>query len=211
MSDLGNLYVISAPSGTGKTTLVKALVDSIPGITVSTSHTTRPKRPAETHGVNYYFVEESEFQRMVSNHEFLEYATVFDHHYGTSRRWVEETLAMGQDVILEIEWQGCLQIQKIFPNCISIYILPPSVNDLFNRLTNRNQDSKEIIKQRLQDVRETMHHIGEYNYVVINDDFSTALADLAVVVQSGRLLQTRQMIKNAKLLSQLENAKLDAF
>ncbi len=211
MSELGNLYVISAPSGTGKTTLVKSLVETLPGITVSISHTTRPKRPAEAHGVNYYFVSEDNFQKMIHHEDFLEYATVFNYHYGTSRRWVEETLARGEDVILEIEWQGCQQIQKIFPSCISIYILPPSVTDLFNRLTKRNQDHKDIIKQRLADVRETTHHIGEYDYVVINDDFSAALNDLTVIVQAGRLLQPRQIIKNAELLSQLETTELDEF
>ncbi|MDR3492655.1 MAG: guanylate kinase [Gammaproteobacteria bacterium] len=211
MAELGNLYVISAPSGTGKTTLVKSLVETLPDITVSVSHTTRPKRPAEIDGVNYYFVPENKFQEMINHHDFLEYATVFNYHYGTSKRWVEQTLARGIDVILEIEWQGCLQIQKLFPNCISIYILPPSVSDLFQRLTKRNQDNMEVIRQRIADVRETTHHIGEYDYVVVNDDFAAALNDLTVIVQAGRLLQERQIAKHIKLLTQLETAKLDEF
>ncbi len=211
MAELGNLYVISAPSGTGKTTLVKSLAEALFGVTVSVSHTTRPKRPAETHELNYYFVSEDEFQSMVTHQDFLEHATVFDYHYGTSRTWVEETLARGEDVILEIEWQGCLQIQRLFPNCISIYILPPSISDLFQRLTKRNQDNIEIIRQRIADVRETTHHIGEYDYIVINDDLATALNDLIIIIQAGRLLQGRQIIKHAKLLTQLETAKLDEF
>ncbi|MDR3477176.1 MAG: guanylate kinase [Gammaproteobacteria bacterium] len=211
MSEPGNLYVISAPSGTGKTTLVKALVESIPGITVSISHTTRPKRPAEMHGVNYYFIEEAEFQQLVEHNDFLEHATVFDRHYGTSRRWVEDTLRRGIDVILEIDWQGAKQIQDLFPNSISVFILPPSVSDLYQRLIKRNQDNIEIIKQRITDVRESTNHLGDYDYMVINDDFSAALSDLKIIVESGRLIQRRQSIKFSKLIKELSTAKVDEF
>jgi guanylate kinase len=209
MSEPGTLYVISAPSGTGKTTLVKALVEAMSGITVSISHTTRPKRPAEMHGINYYFISVEEFDHMVEDNDFLEHATVFNNHYGTSRRWVEETLSRGQDVILEIDWQGAQQIQHLFPNSISIFILPPSVTDLYDRLIKRNQDNTEIIKQRITDVRESTRHIAEYNYVVINDDFTAALDDLKVLVEAGRLGQKRQIIKFANLLSQLTTAKVE--
>src|SRR5579872_3072043 len=126
MKATGNLFVVAAPSGTGKTTLVTALANTCPNITVSISHTTRPKRPAENHGIDYYFIAESEFQEMINRHDFLEYAYIFGNLYGTSRAWVEETIARGIDVILEIDWQGCQQIQKLFPDCISIFILPPS-------------------------------------------------------------------------------------
>lgn len=211
MSEPGTLYVISAPSGTGKTTLVKALVECTPGITVSISHTTRTKRPTEMHGVNYYFVSNAEFEQMAAHNDFLEHATVFGNSYGTSRRWVEETLARGQDVILEIDWQGAQQIQHLFKNSVSIFILPPSVTDLYERLIKRNQDHHDIIKQRIADVRESTRHIAEYNYVVINDDFSAALNDLKIIVQSGRLTQTRQIIKFTKLLEQLTTAKVDEF
>jgi guanylate kinase len=211
MSEPGTLYVISAPSGTGKTTLVKALVESMTGITVSISHTTRAKRPAEIQGLNYYFTTAAEFDEMIQHNDFLEHATVFDNSYGTSRRWVEDTLSKGQDVILEIDWQGAQQIQLLFPDSISIFILPPSVTDLYERLIKRNQDKHDIIRQRIADVRESTRHIAEYNYVVINDDFTAALSDLQIIVQTGRLTQKRQIIKFSKLLEQLTTAKVDQF
>lgn len=204
MSEFGSLYVISAPSGTGKTTLVKTLVDSLPNITVSISHTTRPKRPAETHGVNYYFVTETEFDQMTKQDNFLEYATVFHHKYGTSRAWVEETLRSGVDVILEIDWQGAEQIQLIIPSCISIFILPPSLEALSQRLMQRNQDNKTIIRDRLADAQETISHVSEYDYIVLNDDFDTALNDLKTIVLAGRLEQHRQIKKLASLIMELE-------
>lgn len=209
MSDPGNLYVISAPSGTGKTTLVKALAECIPGITVSISHTTRKRRAAEVHGVNYYFIAQEEFDGMVAENEFLEHATVFGNCYGTSRKWVEQTLASGNDVILEIDWQGATQIRDLFPNSTSIFILPPSVSDLYHRLIKRNQDHHDIIKQRIHDVRESTRHIKEYNYIVINDDFAAALNDLKMIIQVGRLSQPRQTVKFAKLLEELVTAKVD--
>lgn len=203
MSPLGNLYVISAPSGTGKTSLVKALEESLPNITVSTSHTTRPKRHGETHGVNYYFITETEFHQMIAHNDFLEYATVFHHFYGTSHTWVEQTLAKGLDVILEIDWQGCQQIQSKFPDCISIFILPPSSMDLSVRLKKRNQDKPEVIQERLADARETVIHINEFDYIVINDNFDHAINDLKTIVQAGRLLQKPQAIKFSKLIEEL--------
>lgn len=207
MSEPGNLYIISAPSGTGKTTLVKALIDTLPGITVSVSHTTRPQRPAEIHGINYYFVDTPTFQEMIAHQDFLEHATVFKHYYGTSRTWVKDTLAQGTDVILEIDWQGCLQIQKLFPDSISIFILPPSLTDLKQRLLNRNQDKTDIIHQRLADVRETVSHLSEYNYLIINDNFTHAVHDLITIVEAGRLLQKRQAVKFASLIKDLALAK----
>jgi len=202
MARLGTLYVVAAPSGTGKTTLVKALIDSMPAITVSISHTTRPRRTAEVEGVNYYFIDETEFQRMIDHHDFLEHANVFNHHYGTSRSWVERTLAQGIDVILEIDWQGCDQIQRLFPECISIFILPPSLTDLAKRLRDRAQDSPEVIQQRLADARETVSRIHHFNYVVMNADFDTAVNDLKAIVQSNRLLQKKQPINLDKLLAE---------
>jgi guanylate kinase len=206
MPQQGTLYIISAPSGTGKTTLVKALTDTIPTLTVSISHTTRPKRPAETHGRNYYFIDEAEFQRMIEKREFLEYATVFNHYYGTSRSWVEETLLKGLDVILEIDWQGAQQIQYLFPNCVSIFILPPSLQALSERLINRNQDQPDIIKQRLFDVREATSHIDEYTYVILNDDFTSAVEELKTIMVAGRLLTPKQHHKYTALLQELVTA-----
>lgn len=200
----GNLYVVAAPSGTGKTSLVKALLEAVPNITVSISHTTRPRRPAETHGINYYFIDQAEFQRMISEEEFLEHATVFGNLYGTSRKWVEETLAKGLDVILEIDWQGAQQIHYLIPECTSIFILPPSLPVLAERLLLRNQDSPEIIKQRLTDVHEATSHINEFNYIVMNDNFDKAVHDLSEIVLAGRLLRRRQTQKYAKLLDELK-------
>lgn len=203
MSEYGNLYVISAPSGTGKTTLVKTLIETTPQLTVSISHTTRPKRPAETHGVNYYFVDENTFCQMIEHGDFLEYAHVFNHLYGTSRSWVEETLKRGIDVILEIDWQGSQQIQHLFHNCISIFILPPSLQALGERLTQRNQDNSVVIEKRLADAQETMSHVIEYDYVVVNDHFDTALNDLKTIILAGRLARRRQTQKLATLLTEL--------
>lgn len=200
---IGNLYVISAPSGAGKTTLVKALVESLPGITVSISHTTRPKRPAEVHGVNYYFIGKDEFNQMVEHGDFFEHATVFNNSYGTSRAWVEETLARGLDVILEIDWQGCQQIQELFPECICIFILPPNFEALATRLNLRNQDNSDIIKQRLTDAKAATSHIYEYDFVVLNDNFDVAVNDLKSIVLAGRLLQRTQTIRHSELIIDL--------
>jgi guanylate kinase len=197
----GNLYVVAAPSGAGKTSLVKALVDIMQHhVTVSISHTTRPKRPQETEGINYYFVDESEFNHMIEQNAFLEHATVFGHSYGTSRAWVEKTLANGLDVILEIDWQGCQQIKQLFPDCISIFIIPPSVADLSDRLHKRNQDNPDVIQLRLADAKEVVSHVSEFDYVVVNDQFDHALHDLKTIMEAGRLLQKNQIIKYANLV-----------
>lgn len=198
----GNLYVIAAPSGAGKTTLVKTLVDSLQNITVSISHTTREKRPAEENGVNYHFVSVEEFQRMIAHNDFLEHARVFNNLYGTSRTWVENTLKAGTDVILEIDWQGAQQIKKLFPECINIFILPPSLSELSHRLRQRNQDKPEIIEKRLADAQETISHLREFDYIVLNDDFKAALNDLKSIVLTGRLTQKRQLKKLAALIAE---------
>jgi len=203
MAQLGNLYVIAAPSGTGKTTLVKALVDAIPKLTVSISHTTRPKRHNETHGINYYFVSEAEFNEMIAHHDFLEYATIFDNLYGTSKKWVEKTLQQGIDVILEIDWQGHQQIKKLFPHAIGVFVLPPSLEILQQRLIKRNQDNSAIIAKRLADTKRAVSHLPDFDYVVVNDQFDLALKDLSMVIQAGRLLRTAQIAKIAPLIQEL--------
>lgn len=203
MADMGNLFVVAAPSGAGKTTLVKAVVDAISHITVSISYTTRPKRPSEIDGINYHFVDKTEFQRMIDHHDFLEYATIFDNLYGTSKSWVEQTLAKGIDVILEIDWQGHQQIKRLFPQAISIFILPPSLKDLQSRLVTRNQDHPDIIKKRLADAQETVSHVHEFDYVVINDDFAAAQHDLSTLIEASRLLCRRQTAKQARLIADL--------
>lgn len=204
MTVLGNLYVISAPSGAGKTSLVKAIADSVPGITVSISHTTRKKRPDEIDGINYYFIDETEFQRMIKHADFLEYATIFHNHYGTSHTLVEETLANGMDVILEIDWQGAQQIKTKFPDCISIFILPPTLAELSVRLNKRNQDKPEVIAERLADARDTITHVSEFDYIVINADFDRAVLNLRTIIEAGRLLKKHQIEKYAHLLKELQ-------
>lgn len=196
----GNLFVIAAPSGTGKTTLVKAVVDTTPDVTVSISHTTRLRRREEKNGVNYYFIDEAQFRAMIAHQDFLEYATVFEHLYGTSRSWVEQTLAKGMDVILEIDWQGSQQIKLLFPSCIRIFILPPSLEDLSQRLYLRNQDCPTVIKQRLKDARETVSHIKEYDYIVVNADFNQAVIELKTIIAASRLSVAKQSMRYASLI-----------
>lgn len=203
MADMGNLFVVAAPSGAGKTTLVKAVVDAISHITVSISYTTRPRRPSEVDGTNYHFVDKTEFQRMIEHHDFLEYATIFDNWYGTSKSWVEKTLATGTDVILEIDWQGHQQIKRLFPQAISIFILPPSLKDLQSRLVTRNQDHPDIIKKRLADAQETVSHVHEFDYVVINDNFAAAQHDLSTIIEASRLLCRRQTARQAQVIADL--------
>src|SRR5579884_3074698 len=169
MNTLGTLYIISAPSGGGKTSLVKALTASMPNIIVSVSHTTRPKRPGEEDGVNYHFVDQAQFKKLLAEDLFLEHATVFGNYYGTSRRWVEEKLQAGIDVVLEIDWQGAQQVRKLMPKTVSIFILPPSREVLLERLQARDQDNKAVIAKRMAAASNEISHYHEYDYLVIND------------------------------------------
>ena len=180
----GRLFVIAAPSGAGKTSLVRALMQREPALRFSISYTTRPKRPTEVHGRDYFFVARPEFDRMVAAGEFLEHATVFDNSYGTSRAQVEQSLAAGQDLILEIDWQGAQQVRRTLPECVSIFILPPSRPELERRLRGRGTDSEEVIQRRLRDAATDMGHWREFDYVVVNDDFERALGDLQGVVRA---------------------------
>jgi guanylate kinase len=179
----GKLFVIAAPSGAGKTSLVKALLERMPELHVSVSHTTRNKRPTEQHGREYYFVSVPEFESLVEKNEFLEHARVFDNYYGTGCRPVEEQLAKGQDVVLEIDWQGARQVRKALPECKTIFILPPSRQALEERLRNRATDSNEVIERRLRDAVGDMTHSREFDYVVVNDDFEHAVSDLMRIVR----------------------------
>lgn len=199
----GSLYVIAAPSGAGKTTLVRVLTESLPNIVVSISHTTRDQRPSEKNGEDYHFVSREEFERLIKQGDFLEYATVFNQLYGTSKPTVEQTLSNGVDVILEIDWQGHQQIKRLMPECIGIFILPPSLSILRERLIKRDQDHHEIIEERLSDVRETVSHLPEFDYVVVNDDFTRALHDLKMIIESGRLGKQRQIAKHRQLIDSL--------
>jgi guanylate kinase len=176
------LFVISAPSGAGKTSLVKALRERLPGLRVSTSHTTRPPRPNEQEGREYYFVDTTQFQRLVAEGAFLEHALVFDNHYGTSRHQLQEKLAAGHDVILEIDWQGARQVRAALPGCRTIFVLPPSLEALRQRLTSRATDSPAVIQRRLDDAVADMSHWREFDYVVVNDDFDRAVDELAGII-----------------------------
>jgi guanylate kinase len=176
------LFVISAPSGAGKTSLVKALRERLPALRVSTSHTTRAARPNEQDGREYYFVRNEQFDALVAAGAFLEHARVFDNQYGTSRHQLEEKLAAGNDVVLEIDWQGAQQVRRALPACKTIFILPPSREALHQRLTGRQTDSPAAIERRLADAVSDMSHYREFDYVIVNDDFSTAVEQLVQIV-----------------------------
>jgi len=199
----GSLYIISAPSGAGKTTLVNALIAADSNVTVSISHTTRNQRPGEEDGVNYHFINRQAFQDMIDEDAFLEKAEVFDNFYGTARSSVEAQLASGQDVILEIDWQGARQVRDLMPEHISIFILPPSRAALQERLTGRGQDSEETINRRMHDAISESSHYNEYDYLVINDDFDTALQDLATIFRCQRLRLAPQTRQNQALIDDL--------
>ena len=199
----GTLYIVSAPSGAGKTSLVKALVDAQPQVRVSVSHTTRAMRPGEVDGVNYHFVSREEFLARLERNEFLEHAEVFGNLYGTSQRWLEQTLAEGYDLILEIDWQGAQQVRRLMPQAKSIFILPPTQEALRQRLNNRGQDSDEIIEKRMREAVSEMSHYVEYDYLVINDDFAHALIDLQSIFRANQLKQPAQQQRHARLLSEL--------
>ena len=188
----GQLYVISAPSGAGKTSLVKALLESTPNLEVSVSHTTRDIRRGETDGINYHFVDESEFESIRDANGFFEWAQVFGNFYGTSSQAVQEKLDDGIDVILEIDWQGARQVKALVNTAISIFVLPPSTAALRRRLTDRGQDNDEIIEGRMQSARDEIAHYSEADFIVLNDDFETALHDLQSIVRAHRLSQEIQ-------------------
>jgi len=201
----GILYLIAAPSGAGKTSLVKALLEKTQNLRVSVSHTTRPARAGEEDGVNYHFVSKNEFEQMLSDEIFLEHAQVFDNYYGTSIKWVTEQLNTGINVILEIDWQGVQQVRRLKPDTVSIFILPPSRATLEQRLRDRGTDSEAVIAKRLRGAVEEMSHYIEFDYLVVNDDFNQALKDLQAILQSQGLKQAVQAVKLDGLLNDLLN------
>jgi len=201
----GTLYIISAPSGAGKTSLVKALTGAAQHIVVSVSHTTRKMREGEKDGVDYHFVAQDNFLSMVGEGAFLEHAKVFDNYYGTSQSHVEQQLQQGQDVILEIDWQGARQVRKEFADALSIFILPPSSSALKERLQNRGQDNDEIINRRMQDAVSEMSHYAEFDYIIVNDDFDIALQELGSIFMANQLRQLQQEKKLQNLLTELLN------
>ena len=185
--NIGKLYIIAAPSGAGKTSLVKAMVESTPHVRVSVSHTTRGIRPGEQDGVNYHFTSVEGFRDMLHKGMFLEHAEVFGNYYGTSAHWVREQLHKGEDVILEIDWQGAQQVRRLLPDAVSIFILPPSLDALRERLIGRATDNLSIIERRMSQAVDEMSHYGEFDYLVINDEFDLALRDLQTIIRSQRL------------------------
>lgn len=199
----GTLFTVSAPSGAGKTSLVTALTKADPGIRVSVSHTTRAPRPGEHEGINYHFVDPNTFKAMIRAREFLEYAEVFGNYYGTSAAWSNEQLAKGQDVLLEIDWQGAAQIKNIEPQTISIFILPPSTAALKHRLINRGQDSDDVIQRRLAEAKNEMQHAHRADFIIINDNFDQALEDLKSIFVGQRLRATKQQHRYKDLLNEL--------
>ncbi|MDC1026086.1 guanylate kinase [Candidatus Thioglobus sp.] len=207
---MSNLFIVAAPSGCGKTSLVESLINNTTNLRVSISHTTRKPRADEVNGTNYHFVSVSEFQKMVSDGAFIEHAEVFENLYGTSKKLINDNLNNNKDVILEIDWQGARQVKQNLPSAISIFILPPSKEALELRLKNRAQDDELIIKKRMQDAENQMSHFNEFDYLVINDNFNAALADLESIIVSSNNLSKRahllleeQSIKHKKLLKKL--------
>lgn len=203
MSPSASLWIISAPSGAGKTSLIKALREREPDVALSVSHTTRPARPGEIDGKNYHFTSVAQFKQMIQEQAFVEYARVFDHDYGTAIASLQAGLASGQPLILEIDWQGARQVRQYFPHALSIFILPPSVNALRQRLQGRGQDGDAIIQRRMQDAQEEIRHYTEYDYLVINDDFATALTDLQSIIRARELNFDRQQSRHGSLLQTL--------
>jgi len=199
----GTLFIIAAASGTGKTSLVKALVADADRLGVSVSHTTRPARPGEVDGVNYHFTSRELFLAEVAAGQFLEHAEVFGNLYGTSRTWVEQQLAKDHDVILEIDWQGAQIVRALMPQALSIFILPPSLKALAERLNGRGTDSNEVIAHRLSEAIADITHYSEFDYLVINDDFPTALADLQAIVRAARQSHRAQADRQAELIKRL--------
>jgi guanylate kinase len=199
----GNLFIVSAPSGAGKSSLVNALLEADPGIRLSVSYTTRAPRPGEVDGVHYHFVSVATFRDMLGNGDFLESAEVYGNYYGTSQPWIEDQMRAGHDILLEIDWQGAAQVRKLFPDAVGLFILPPSLAELRRRLEGRNQDSAEVIARRVAAAQEDISHAYSFDYLVVNDDFATALADLQAIVRTQRLHIRNQMTSQAPLIQDL--------
>jgi guanylate kinase len=199
----GCLFVLAAPSGGGKTSLVRELLIREPGIRLSVSYTTRPPRPGEQDGVHYHFVDEAKFEALKKAGEFLEHAYVHGNWYATSATWLKQQIAEGHDVLLEIDWQGAAQVRRIIPSAVLIFILPPTLASLKERLERRGQDSDDVIARRLEAAREEMRHCGEFDYVIMNQEFARAVDDLSAIVRAARLTAPRQQIRHARLIAEL--------
>ncbi len=200
MTFRGNLFVVVAPSGAGKTSLVGKLLERESNIRLSVSFTTRAPRSGEQAGRDYHFVSRGKFEEMVGTADFLEHAEVYGNYYGTSRRWIEEQLSGDHDVLLEIDWQGAKQVRRLFPHMVGIFILPPSIAELKRRLESRGKDSADTIARRMASAREDISHVLEFEYIIVNESFETALADLIAVVRAARIARSQQSVRLASLL-----------
>ncbi|MEW5942236.1 MAG: guanylate kinase [Pseudomonadota bacterium] len=199
----GNLFIVTAPSGAGKTSLVRALLERDSQVQLSISYTTRPPRPGETDGRDYHFVSQETFLEMLAHGDFLESAEVYGNRYGTSQSWIERVRKTGKDILLEIDWQGAAQVRRLMPEAIGVFILPPSRETLFERLKGRGQDAADVIERRMKAAREDISHVGEFDYAIINDDFDTALHDLLAVIRAQRLKIGDQLVRHAGLINKL--------
>lgn len=197
----GNLIIVAAPSGGGKTSLVKKLIETLEDIEVSISHTTRPMRPGEKDGVDYFFTNEAEFLQMIEENAFVEHAYVFNHHYGTSVGQIQARLDAGIDVILDIDWQGAQQIKQLFPQAIAVFVIPPSLSVLKQRLLDRRQDNADIVNSRMHQAQDELAHFSEFDYLIVNENFEQAANELEAIVIANRLRMANQTIRQGKLLS----------
>jgi guanylate kinase len=200
----GNLFVVVAPSGAGKTSLVKALLEREPNIKLSISYTTRKPREGEVNGRDYHFAARADFEKMIAQGDFLEYANVYGNYYGTSKRWIETELAGDHDVLLEIDWQGAAQLKNLFPHMMGIFILPPSLAELRKRLESRGKDAPEAIERRMASAREEISHVLEFEYIIVNERFEAALSDLISVVHATRVSRAQQAVRLASLLAEFK-------
>ena len=200
----GNLFVVVAPSGAGKTTLVAALLAKEPNIRLSISYTTRAPRQGEVNGREYHFVERAAFEKMIAQGDFLEYANVYGNYYGTSKRWIENQLSGDHDVLLEIDWQGAAQLKTLFPNMVGIFVLPPSLAELRKRLESRGKDAPEAIDRRMASAREEISHVLEFEYIIVNESFEAALSDLISVVHATRVSRAQQAVRLASRLAEFK-------
>ena len=201
----GNLFIVSAPSGAGKTSIVGAMLATTPDIDLSISYTTRPPRPGEVDGKDYHFVSRETFQAMAVHGDFLESAEIYGNLYGTSQTWIQAETSSGRDILLEIDWQGAAQVRRVFPDCISIFILPPGLQVLERRLKSRGKDSEEVIARRMHAACDEIAHAAEFDYVIINDKLDVALQQLNAVVVAAGLRRDRQLARQQNLINQLQN------
>ncbi|WP_027469621.1 guanylate kinase [Deefgea rivuli] len=200
----GNLFVVTAPSGAGKTTLVAALLAADSQVQLSISFTTRPPRAGEVDGKDYHFVDRTEFERMIAANELLEFAEVYGNYYGTSQVWINDVMDNGRDILLEIDWQGAEQVRRLFPTAIGLFILPPSLETLENRLRGRGKDSEEVIARRMAVAKEEVNHVDEFDFVIVNEHIDDAVRDIVAVVRAQRLTLARQSVRHTALISSLK-------